>query len=226
MKYTRKLNYKWFLFFLFYCMPYAEAGEVLRFDNGWKFYLGNRGQDVVLPSYDDSGWRMLNLPHDWSIEGIYEQTANGTDWQSGYLPAGIGWYRKTFSYNQDWENKKVRIQFDGIYLNSEVWINGHLLGKRPNGYIGFEYDLTPYLKKGDNCIAVKVDQAKPLTGRWYTGSGIYRHVYLNISSPVHIAYSGIFFRVDTFLPDQAVCSVDVSFINLDKKKDTGCIFFA
>ncbi|CAK7084020.1 MAG: Putative beta-glucuronidase [Parabacteroides sp.] len=218
MKYTRKLNYKWFLFFLFYCMPYAEAGEVLRFDNGWKFYLGNRGQDVVLPSYDDSGWRMLNLPHDWSIEGIYEQTANGTDWQSGYLPAGIGWYRKTFSYNQDWENKKVRIQFDEIYLNSEVWINGLLLGKRPNGYIGFEYDLTPYLKKGDNCIAVKVDQAKPLTGRWYTGSGIYRHVYLNISSPVHIAYSGIFFRVDTFLPDQAVCSVDVSFINLDKKK--------
>ena len=213
MKYTRKLNYKWLLLFLFCYISNAEAAEVLRFDSGWKFYLGDKGQEAIQPGYNDSDWRTLDLPHDWSIEGAYEQTANGTDWQSGFLPAGIGWYRKTFSYDPDWNGKKVRIQFDGVYLNSEVWINGHSLGKRPNGYIGFEYDLTPYLKTGDNCIAVKVDQSKPLTGRWYTGSGIYRHVYLHVSSPVHIGYSGVYFNVDTFLPDKAVCSVDVSIVN-------------
>ena len=213
MKYTRKLNYKWLLLFLFCYISNAEAAEVLRFDSRWKFYLGDKGQEAIQPGYNDSDWRALDLPHDWSIEGAYEQTANGTDWQSGFLPAGIGWYRKTFSYDPDWNGKKVRIQFDGVYLNSEVWINGHSLGKRPNGYIGFEYDLTPYLKTGDNCIAVKVDQSKPLTGRWYTGSGIYRHVYLHVSSPVHIGYSGVYFNVDTFLPDKAVCSVDVSIVN-------------
>ena len=213
MKYTRKLNYKWLLLFLFCYISNAEAAEVLRFDSRWKFYLGDKGQEAIQPGYNDSDWRALDLPHDWSIEGAYEQTANGTDWQSGFLPVGIGWYRKTFSYDPDWNGKKVRIQFDGVYLNSEVWINGHSLGKRPNGYIGFEYDLTPYLKTGDNCIVVKVDQSKPLTGRWYTGSGIYRHVYLHVSSPVHIGYSGVYFNVDTFLPDKAVCSVDVSIVN-------------
>lgn len=218
MEYIRKLSNKLFLLFLFYSISYAKAAEVICFDRGWKFNLGNIGQEVVLPGYNDSSWRMLNLPHDWSIEGSYQQTANGTDWQSGYLPAGIGWYRKTFTFDKEWKEKKVRIQFDGVYLNSEVWINGHLLGKRPNGYIGFEYNLTPYLKEGDNCIAVKVDQSKPLTGRWYTGSGIYRHVSLNISSLVHFAYSGIYFKVDTFLPGKAVCSVDVSIVNPDKEK--------
>lgn len=218
MKYIDKLDNKWLLFFLFSIIVNTGAAEVIGFDVGWKFYQGNVEEEALSPGYNDSGWRQLDLPHDWSIEGTYEQTANGTDWQSGYLPAGTGWYRKTFAYNPDWKDKKVRIQFDGIYLNSEVWINGHSLGKRPNGYIGFEYDLTPFLKEGDNCIAVKVDQSKPLTGRWYTGSGIYRHVHLNISSPVHIAYSGICFRVDTFLPDKALCSVVVSIVNPGKEK--------
>ena len=217
MKYIDKLDNKWLLFFLFSIIVNTGAAEVIGFDVGWKFYQGNVGEDALSPGYNDSGWRQLDLPHDWSIEGIYEQTANGTDWQSGYLPAGTGWYRKTFAYNPDWKDKKVRIQFDGIYLNSEVWINGHSLGKRPNGYVGFEYDLTPFLKEGDNCIAVKVDQSKPLTGRWYTGSGIYRHVRLNISSPVHIAYSGVCFKVDTFLTDKALCSVVVSIVNPGKE---------
>ena len=154
MKYMSKLKHKWLLFFLFCCFPYLEAAEIVCFDSGWKFYLGNTEQDVILPAYNDSDWRTLNLPHDWSIEGTYDRTANGTDWQSGFLPAGIGWYRKTFIYDPAWVARKVRIQFDGIYLNSEVWINGHSLGKRPNGYIGFEYDLTPYLKEGNNSIAV------------------------------------------------------------------------
>lgn len=218
MEYIHKLNYKWLLLFLCSFIATTEAAEVVQFDTGWKFYLGNPGEEAISADYNDTAWRLLNLPHDWSIEGTYEQTVNGTDWQSGYLPAGTGWYRKTFAYDPAWKDKKVRIQFDGIYLNSEVWINGHSLGKRPNGYIGFEYDLTPFLKEGDNCMAVKVDQSKPLTGRWYTGSGIYRHVRLNISSPVHIAYSGICFQVDTFLSDKAVCSVGVSVVNPGKEK--------
>ena len=97
----------------------------------------------------------LNIPHDWSIEGTYKQFENGTDWQSGFLPAGISWYRKTFTIPSKWKNKKVQILFEGVYLNSEVWINGHWLGKRPNGYISFVYDLTPYLQEGKNQIAVK-----------------------------------------------------------------------
>lgn len=215
MKYINRLT--WFVFFVCYFF-HAEATEIINFDFNWKFHLGNMGPEVIKLSYDDSKWRMLNLPHDWSIEGEYDQLAHGTDWQSGFLPVGVGWYRKTFKYNPAWSTKKVRIQFDGVYLNSEVWINGHLLGKRPNGYIGFEYDLTPYLNKNTNSIVVKVDQSKPLTGRWYTGAGIYRHVRLLVSSPLHIANSGIYFKVDSFLSDKALCTVEVSVENLKKEK--------
>lgn len=190
--------------FLFVCMQFciltSFAGEVLNFCKDWKFRLGDAGKDASTCYYDDSNWRNLTLPHDWSIEGNYSRTGNGTDWQSGFLPAGTGWYRKSFNYNPEWENKKIQIQFDGIYLNSEVWINGHLLGKRPNGYIGFVYDLTPYLNKGENHIAVRVDHSKPLTARWYTGSGIYRPVYLLVSNHTYIPYSGICFR--TTMPEE------------------------
>ena len=183
---------------LFICIRFSLlasfAGETVNFCKDWKFYLGDTGKEASFSLYDDSQWRTLNIPHDWSIEGTYSQTGNGTDWQSGFLPAGIGWYRKTFTFSSTWKNKKVQILFEGVYLNSEVWINGYWLGKRPNGYISFVYDLTPYLKEGENQIAVKVDHSQPLTGRWYTGSGIYRPVYLLISELTHIPYSGIHFR--------------------------------
>ncbi len=162
-----------------------------KIDFDWQFQLGDvqNGQDIDL---NTSSWRRLDLPHDWSIEGQYSQKY-GTEWQSGFLPAGIGWYRKNLDWDPAWKGKQVKILFEGIYLNSDVWINGQHLGHRPNGYIGFEYDLSPYLKKGKNVIAVRVDQSKPLTGRWYTGSGIYRHVWLKIDDPVHIASNGVFF---------------------------------
>lgn len=190
--------------------------QKINFDNNWRFKLADeKGAEHI--SYKDTRWRKLNLPHDWSIEGKYEPTLNGTDWQSGYLPVGIGWYRKSFSYDPSWKNKKIQIQFDGIYLNSEVWINGHLLGKRPNGYIGFVYDLTPHLKAGNNVIAVKVDHSKPLTGRWYTGSGIYRHVYLLVTDFAHIPYSGVYFRTDSFEANKAHYKIDVSVNNNNKE---------
>jgi beta-galactosidase len=187
----------------------VHAAEVIPFNKTWKFIQ----QDVrngEKAGFRDGQWRTLNLPHDWSIEGEYHRTAHGTDWQSGFLPAGIGWYRKHFTCPPEWKQKKVRIRFDGVYLNSKVWINGHLLGERPSGYISFEYDLTPYLKDGDNCISVRVDHSKPLSGRWYTGSGIYRNVWLLISDPTHIPGSGVWFRTEEVTPQSATYQVDVS----------------
>lgn len=154
------------------------------FNKAWQFYLGDDSlaSDKV---YDDRSWRTLNVPHDWSIEGEFKESNPATT-QGGALPGGIGWYRKTFVLNSGQANRNVSIEFDGIYRNSEVWINGHYLGKRPNGYISFRYDLTPWLVKapGKNVIAVRVDNSQQPNSRWYTGSGIYRNVRLVSVSPV------------------------------------------
>ena len=206
---------------LFVCIQFfllaSFAGETINFCKGWKFHLGDAGKGASSSSYNDSQWRILNIPHDWSIEGTYKQFENGTDWQSGFLPAGISWYRKTFTIPSKWKNKKVQILFEGVYLNSEVWINGHWLGKRPNGYISFVYDLTPYLQEGKNQIAVKVDHSKALTGRWYTGSGIYRPVYLLVSNPTHIPYSGIHFRSKLQNKQSATYTLSIEIETQEKK---------
>jgi beta-galactosidase len=133
---------------------------------------------------------MLNLPHDWSIEEKFDsQNASCT----GYLPGGIGWYRKEFSLSETDKNKHVEIRFDGVYENSEVWINGHYLGKRPYGFISFYYDLTNYLHFGKekNIIAVRVDNSYVADSRWYTGSGIYRHVWLIVTNQIHVANGNV-----------------------------------
>ncbi len=162
------------------CFEYNIYKEQYRtrknIDFDWNFKLGDfPGAENI--GYNDSEWRLLDLPHDWSIEGEYDEN-NEAGIRGAYLPCGIGWYRKSLEWNKAWKGKKVFIQFDGVYMNSEVWINGTHLGKRPYGYIGFAYDLTPYLKKGNNVIAVRVDNSKVPSSRWYTGSGIYRHVWL------------------------------------------------
>ena len=158
--------------------------SVLDFNSHWKFLLGN-DSTAIHADYDDAKWRTLNLPHDWSIEDNFAAN-NSTTTQGGALPAGIGWYRKTFTLPVSAKNKNVSIEFDGVYRNSEVWINGHYLGKRPNGYISFQYDLTPYIKPapGKNIMVVKVDNSKQPNSRWYTGSGIYRNVKLVLNSMV------------------------------------------
>ena len=145
---------------------------------GWKFHLGDvtNGYETAL---DDSPWRLIDLPHDWSIEGEFSNDHPATP-GGGALPGGIGWYRKTFTVPSANKEGLVFVEFDGIYRNSEVWINGHALGKRPNGYISFRYELTPFLKYGNemNLIAVRVDNAQQPNSRWYSGSGIYRNVRL------------------------------------------------
>jgi len=157
---------------------FAQHRPSQNFDAGWKFYLGDDSL-AKQPAYNDSQWRKLDLPHDWSIEGRFDEKAPGTT-NEGSLPAGIGWYRKSFIVPVADKGQNIFIDFDGVYRNSEVWVNGHYLGKRPNGYISFRYDLTSYLNFGAkaNVIAVRVDNSAQPNSRWYTGSGIYRNVWL------------------------------------------------
>ncbi len=166
--------------------------NIEKFNNNWKFYLGDM-DNAQRPSYNDSSWRTLNLPHDWSIEGEFCNDHPATP-GGGALPGGIGWYRKTFSLSESDKNKLIFIDFDGVYMNSEVWINGQYLGKRPSGYISFRYNLTPYLYYGEqlNTIAVKVDNSLQPNSRWYSGSGIYRNVWLTKTNKTHIDHWGTY----------------------------------
>ena len=154
-----------------------SAREHQSFDRGWLFTLAD-STEMYQPGYSDGHWRRLNLPHDWAIEGDFSPS-NPSGASGGALPGGIGWYRKHFSLSPDEKYDRFTITFDGVYMNSTVYINGHKLGTRPYGYSTFEYDLTPYIyKKGDNVIAVKVDNSDQPNSRWYSGCGIYRHVWL------------------------------------------------
>ena len=184
--------------------------ETRDFNSGWKFLKGDvpNGQSLT---FDDSGWRNLDLPHDWSIEGPFSKDNSSC---TGYLPGGIGWYRKSFPVSGAMGNKKFFISFDGIYNNSEVWINGTHLGKRPNGYISFQYDLTPYLKFGtNNLIAVRVDHTDDGDSRWYTGSGIYRDVKMISTDPVHLGQWGISNTTPEVTAEKGVLSVNSTIIN-------------
>jgi beta-galactosidase len=170
----------------------SRPGKTFDFNADWRFHLGDlaNGYDANL---DDSQWRRLNLPHDWSIEGEFDEK-NPAGTGGGALPGGIGWYRKTFNVPLISKGKLVFIDFDGVYRNSEVWINGHYLGKRPYGYSSFEYDLTPYLNFGTqrNLIAVKVDNSQQPNSRWYSGSGIYRNVWLTTTEKVRVDHWGTY----------------------------------
>jgi len=148
----------------------ATPRTVMDFDRDWLFSQGDFANATMF-AFDDCGWRTLNVPHDWSIEGpLGPGYASG----NGYAPGGIGWYRKHFRVEESAKGKIVRIEFDGVYNHSEVWINGHFVGGRPYGYSSFECDLTPHLKYGaeDNVVSVRVDHSRFADSRWYTGAGI------------------------------------------------------
>lgn len=165
--------------------------SVVNFYNDWKFYLGNDSA-ALNPNYNDASWRKLSLPHDWSIESNFMKDAPATN-QGGSLPGGIGWYRKIFTVPVSAKNKNISIEFDGVYKNSEVWINGSYLGKRPYGYSSFDYDLTPHLFfNKQNVIAVRVDNSQQPDSRWYTGSGIYRNVKLVVKNRIAFKKNGIY----------------------------------
>lgn len=162
-------------------------------------------------NFADDNWRNLDLPHDWSIEGPFDSKwASGT----GYLPGGIGWYRKHFILDRIYEGKKVFVYFEGVYNNSEVWINGVSLGKRPNGYISFYYDMSEHIRFGsDNVIAVKVDHTKYADSRWYTGSGIYRNIKLIVTEPLYIKPWGVYTQARAEDLDHGLLDVEVTLVN-------------
>ncbi len=154
-----------------------SARERQSFDKGWLFTLADSA-GMEKNAYADKTWRALDLPHDWAIEGDFQPT-HPSGASGGALPGGTGWYRKHFTVDPKDKYERYTLTFDGVYMNSTVYLNGHKLGTRPYGYSTFEYDLTPYInKKGDNVLAVKVDNSDQPNSRWYSGCGIYRHVWL------------------------------------------------
>ncbi len=168
-------------------------GEKILFNDHWSFHLGDIEYGGI-EHLDHSAWRVLDLPHDWSVEGIASKNNSSC---TGFLAGGIAWYRKSFDMPLNKKGEKVYIYFEGVYNNSEVFINGKNEGKRPNGYISFMYDLTPYLKFGEkNTLAVKVNHTEDADSRWYTGSGIYRDVYLVYAQPVHIDLWGVYYTTE------------------------------
>jgi beta-galactosidase len=189
------------------------------FDKGWKFYLGDEA-GAKDAAFDDAAWRKLALPHDWSIEGKFDEK-NPAKPEGGGLPTGIGWYRKTFVLPVT-AGRSVFIEFDGVYKRSEVWLNGHSLGQRPNGYISFRYELTRYLQPAGkpNVLAVRVDNSAQPDSRWYTGSGIYRHVRLVTTHQVAVDEWGTFVTTPAVSTPAATVAVQTQLRNATGKPRT------
>jgi beta-galactosidase len=176
------------------CVISVRAQENIQrkqlFDYDWKFFLGD-APTAGTNDFDDKNWRNLELPHDWSIEGNVNPK-NPAGGAGGYFPAGVGWYKKKFNVSPEWKSKNVLVYFEGVYMNSEVFINGKSLGVHPYGFTSFSYNLTPYLDfNGKNVLSVRVNNSQQINCRWYTGSGIYRHVWLVVTDPIHVANWGV-----------------------------------
>ena len=179
-----------------------QAEREINFNENWKFHLGDIA-GASARQFNDRSWRTINLPHDWSIEGRPEiNNPSGND--GGYYPAGIGWYRKTFNFQQDDRLTETIIYFEGVYMNATVFVNGHELGTHPYGFTSFFYDITPYLRTGENTMAIKVDNSQQKNCRWYTGSGIYRNVKLIRTPKMRFEPWGTSISTITVSPQQTV----------------------
>ena len=194
-----------------------DEQRVQSFNRDWKFTLADSTLNASGVSFNDNAWRILNLPHDWSIESDFSKDYPASP-GGGALPGGLGWCRKTFVVDKGNKGKRIYIDFDGVYRNSEVWINGTSVGKRPYGYISFRYDLTPYIKFGENnVIAVKVDNSKEPNSRWYSGSGIFRNVWLTILNPVHVDLWGTYVTTPIINADSAQVAIQTTIKNDEDK---------
>lgn len=209
------------LFSIVLISAHAQRTQTL-FDDNWKFYKGDV-QNGESQNLNDNNWRTVELPHDWSIEDLPNQgdsvigpftTKSIGATATGYTVGGIGWYRKHFTLNNI-ANKKVSIYFDGVYMNSDVWINEHYLGNHPYGYTAFYYDLTPYLKQnGENVLAVRI-RNEGRNSRWYNGSGIYRHVWLTVTNPAHIEQWGVFITTPQVSETSATINIQTNLTGLE-----------
>ena len=188
----------------------VSFGKAEKINQSWRFMLKDV-ENAQQTNVDDSRWEQVSLPHDWSVKGVLSPNLASC---TGYLPGGIGWYRKSLLISENKKNEKIYLYFEGVYNRSEVYINGKLLGKRPNGYISFMYDATPYVEFGkENVVAVRVDHSQSADSRWYTGSGIYRNVWLIAANPVHIAQWGVFAFPKNVTAKQGILSVEVEVEN-------------
>ena len=202
---------------LFLARPAPAADQVrqsIAMDADWRFKLGDfAGAEKA--AFDDAAWRSLDVPHDWGVEGPFD-SLNPAGGAGAFLPAGVGWYRRHFALPADFAGRRVFVEFDGVMANSDVWINDAHLGRRPFGYVGFRYEITQHLKLGDqgpNVLAVRVNNADQPASRWYTGSGIYRHVRLIVVNPVHLDQGGLFVSTPKAATDQAVVRVRSVVVN-------------
>ncbi|HEY0944688.1 MAG TPA: glycoside hydrolase family 2 TIM barrel-domain containing protein [Opitutaceae bacterium] len=190
----------------------ASARERLAFDAGWVFFLGD-APGAEAPGFDASAWRRVDLPHDWSIALPVDPAAPDAG-NGGFFPTGVGWYRRTFKAPKAWREQRVAIEFEGVYMNAEVWINGTSLGRHPYGYTPIRHDLTPHLRwDADNVLSVRVDNSAQPNSRWYTGSGLYRHAWLHVTAPVHVATDGVFVTTQTLAPERAIVRVETRLRN-------------
>jgi len=191
----------------------AQSRHELPMDADWRFSLGDPG-DAEKITFDDNAWRKLDVPHDWSIEGPFDEK-NPTGGAGGFLPAGVGWYRKHFTLPAAYAQRRVFIDFDGVMANSDVWINGFHLGRRPYGYVSFRYELTGHLNFGKtpNVIAVRADNSRQPASRWYSGAGIYRHVRMVVTDPVHIDHWGTFVTTPRVDAANATVRVQTAIVN-------------
>lgn len=194
--------------FLLYSQKEPRIRE--NFDFDWRFIL-NDSLEAAAPVHNELKWERVQLPHDWSIKLTLNEK-NGAS--MGFLPGGMGWYRKSFTVPAEYKNRKVSVNFDGVYHQSKVFVNGQLLGFHPYGYTGFSYDLTPFLNfGGNNTIVVQVDHRNSPSSRWYSGSGIYRHVWLTVTNPVHIANWGTFVSTPIVSKAKAEIKAEISIEN-------------
>ncbi|MEI6277752.1 MAG: sugar-binding domain-containing protein [Verrucomicrobiae bacterium] len=194
-------------------------------DDGWRFFAAQNvgiaeandgdkepegAQEI---NFDDSAWRVVDLPHDWSIEGkLCPKAPMGGN--GGFFLAGVGWYRRHLNVPIKWDGQRVRIEFEGVYMNAEIYCNGQKLAFHPYGYTSFFVDLTPALNRsGDNVLAVRVDNSRHKNSRWYSGSGIYRHVWLTVENPVHVLPWGVFASVSQADAQSAVLEVETELVN-------------
>jgi beta-galactosidase len=200
--------------FLLAVIPLAAVSRTtLPFDSGWRFLKAD-APGAAQPEFNDSAWRSLRVPHDWAIEGPFDEKAPAGG-AGAFLPGGVGWYRKHFVLPADAASRRVFVEFDGVMANSEVWINGFSLGKRPNGYVSFRYELTGHLNSGgkENVLAVRVDNEKQPASRWFAGAGINRHVRLLVMDAVHLEQWATFVSTPKVAAAAATVRVQTSVVN-------------
>ena len=202
----------WVVFFMSLVgLSRLEAREVINLNQGWRFMLGDGAYGV--PDVDDSDWRVLDVPHDWSIEGKYDKR-NPSGPQGGFMPCGTGWYRLRFEAPASAKGNRIFVRFDGVYMKSQVWINGRMVGEYPNGYNSFEYDITPFVRQDTvNVLAVRVDNSLQPGSRWYTGSGIYRDVNLIVTSQMHFTDGSTFITTPEVSTERAKIAMCYEVIN-------------